>query len=508
MIRFSLAIAHTPWMPERVASYERLCESLSLGDFAPFKCFDEKALNHVWSAQMWEWSATQDADWCVFLQDDAVVAPDFFTRLSDIIVADGPGDVIGLQVAHPAAIPLALEGCAGFTTADGIVGVGYAVKRTTLEIFLKWRALLAPEALEAITEDSLLGLFCATRGLRVYHPIPTIVDHDTSLPSTFGNDGHTNRRSRVRWDTELTEAAPAGSSARVAHLGCFYQATPHLAKQWDPSVSATQFKALLADNGHREAKRLNFARRARGIECAAKVFVATPMMGGVVHATYAATINALMRDEAIDVESGLEIADVQQWQGDVVRTRSRFVSWFLNQTDATHLLFLDSDIDCPPSALRGMLAANKPFVGCPYPRRDGVNYKRVRENPEMPAEAVAYFYVMRALDDQIIVKPDGCAEVKYLPLGCALLRREEVQKLYDQHAFALGFDDVGHGSSVALFQLVLDDRALLSEDYSFCHRWRAAGGKVWMYLGEGSPVNHSGQHRYVGNVEAFGLRRT
>jgi hypothetical protein len=38
----------------------------------------------------------------------------------------------------------------------------------------------------------------------------------------------------------------------------------------------------------------------------------------------------------------------------------------------------------------------------------------------------------------------------------------------------------------------------LSEDFAFCHRWRALGGKIW--LDTASKLTHTGAHRFVGNT--------
>jgi hypothetical protein len=38
----------------------------------------------------------------------------------------------------------------------------------------------------------------------------------------------------------------------------------------------------------------------------------------------------------------------------------------------------------------------------------------------------------------------------------------------------------------------------LSEDYAFCHRWRAIGGKVWVDLE--CKLMHLGQHLFRGDL--------
>ncbi len=528
-MKLSLAISHTPWNPERVDALSRLytmlgCKPVIGGDdvlaytappgFATFHLETSRAANHEWSATMWTWAAAQDVEWCVFLQDDAIVGAPYADEDSwSVAVEDcihaAPADcsVIGLQAPHPAGIEIARAGYGGYTTCDGLIGVGYAVRRRDLRAFLEWRAdSLADGALEAITEDTLIGLWCAVTGRRIFHPLPTVVDHDTTLASTFGNDAHVNRRSLVRWDSEIE--TPDGAREGVPHLGRFYAVTPELAKRWVKEFSLEAHRALIADNGQREQRRLHYVRRARmGDKPMARVFIATPMKGAV-EANYAASVWRILRDEELDAESNLEIVDIQQSTADVVRVRSRLVSYFLNQTDATHLFFLDGDVELMPKVLRGMIAADRDFVACPYPKRDRVDFERARSSPQdMPAEAAAYRYSVHLLNGGVSPDASGCAEVAMMPLGAALLKREALEAFSREYESSLGFDDAPWGPSVALFQLICSDRRLLSEDFSFCERWRKGGRKLWMYLGDGAPANHHGAHCYAGHIEAFGFQR-
>lgn len=508
MSRFSLAISHTPWVPERVESMKRLQASLD-GFAGDYEVFCDKEPNHIWSEKMWAWAAGTDAEWCVFLQDDAVVAPDFFTRL-DVICYEAhkaKAVVVGLQSPHPCGVPLAAEHRRGYTTCDGVIGVGNAVKREALATFLEWRSHdLKPGAIEALTEDTLLGLWCAVNHQKIYHPLPTIVDHDTELSSTYGNDSHALRRSAVRWDTEVQLGDASYRDAPIIHMGRFYNATPVHASNWVEGITSSELAAIAADNGHREARRINFARKAAGHEAQAKVFIATPFRGGVAP-QYALSIWRLIQDTEVDYQGSVELVDIQQWHEDVVRVRSLLVAHFLTKTDATHLLFLDSDIACSPRVIRGMLAADKDFVACPYPKRDSINFERVVAHPNENPLATAYEYTIQGLEE-LKVGPDACAEVRGIPLGCALLKREALQRLCDAHP-ELVFSDKFHNlDACALFALTLDaeTHAMRSEDFSFCERFRAAGGQVWMYLGLDSPVHHCGEHIYKGDVSAFGLR--
>lgn len=521
----ALCVPHTPWRPERVASFERLRHALGLdGEIPPWvtarRVFSERAPNHVWAAALWNWGAEQEASHLVQLQDDVIVSPNFWPALRAMIEAV-PDQVIGLEAAHPAAPALFAEGRHWYTTSDGLVGVAWIFPTAGLRAFRAWCARgLRVGAREAVTEDMLIGLWCLATGRRVWHPIPTIIDHDTSLASTYGNDAHPHRRPAVTWtalagrtaDLELAEWWAVGAGAMPPHLGHFYESSPALAAQWVAGFSEADRRRASADDGRRELRRLSHAARAKGDRApAARILVCTPTLGSV-HPAHSASVARLVAAEALDVDLAFELVASWQWTADLVRVRSRFVRAFL-ESDATHLLFVDGDVSFEPRAVLGMLAAGREFVAAPYPKRGGIEFARVAKDDGRPPEARAYGYKLRTLaaPEGATVDESGCIEVAAVPLGAALLSRACLATMVDHYRHQLEFDDQIPGGGVhpttALFQLLFEGRELLSEDYSFCSRWRALGGRVWLYLGPGSPVTHHGDHAYRGHVEAFGLTR-
>jgi hypothetical protein len=68
----------------------------------------------------------------------------------------------------------------------------------------------------------------------VWHPTPTIIDHDVDLKSTYGNDRHLYRRPQVTWE-DMGVDRPLGLSPEfmeqrnmwdlhnAPHLGLFYR---------------------------------------------------------------------------------------------------------------------------------------------------------------------------------------------------------------------------------------------------------------------------------------------
>lgn len=570
--KIALGIPHTPWRPERVESLRRLRYGLDLtiyddGIAAPrnviAKLFAERAANHVWSESMWKWGAESSATHFLTLQDDVIPAPGFWPALRAMLEAV-PDQVIGLEVVHPATRALAEEGHRWFTTSDCVIGVGYVMPRGLLVEFLEWRATkLKPGALEAITEDTLVGLWCLATARKIWHPIPTLIDHDTSLASTYRNDAHENRRPLVRWDSYPPDAIASAKEwrnrvrdargpAAAPHLGRFYEATAGLALQWVDGFDHAAFTRARTDEGAAVKRALALRIRARTADQPRpRVLLCTPTRG-VGAAQYTTMLMRLAGGADAELVDPYDI-DAQLWTEDVVRTRSRFVRACL-ETDCSHLWFVDDDIssDAPVRLLTGMLRADRDIVCAPYPRRDGIDWARVRKVAELPAEAAAYYYPLKLVDPTRIAPDAGeCIEIEGMGLGCALIKRAALERMVDFYdaqlpspadaalSFlaadpaaahddlaetiaraieadrelrdrCLGFDCVEQGQlvpTVALFQLLLRDRVLHSEDYSFCNRWRDMGGKIHLYLGPGSPVHHHGSHVYRGAIEAFHLRR-
>jgi hypothetical protein len=633
----ALAMPWCPWIPERVESMARLRGALDIraeevegeqGDSRTVlvgpegvwtKAFGEKATNDKWSEAVFEWLARMaeefGADWCLQIQEDAVVPENFWPIVRAILEAlPADADLVGLHVCHPDTPALAQEGVRLFTTADAFVGVCWAIRGPAMREFLEWRRTqlvegwwepVKPGGLPHLTEDTMVALWAMATGRRIYHPIPAPVDHDTSMASVWGNDGHANRRPRVSWEDadrfadehgpgwgktskgiDVLEApgfwkglmrlcllrAPDGSSidsrigydnrgiqARIPHIGRFYEATPRMLARWVKGVTERQLLDAQRDNGDFEKRRLVWSRWAKVEKPSGRrVFVATPTRGNV-NPQYATTLLQLARHlVALDVESAFEFTEAALWSQDLVRVRSRFVRHFLENTDATHLLFLDADVSMSPLTLVGMLQAQRPFVAAPYPRRGVVDFDAIRDaiaaGDGRKLEAHAFEYAITPGQAEFTPDRQGCVEMGTLPLGCALIERGLLERMtehfrqvdrervdfspltepaqvakmgrrdFERYALALARElsmwRAGHMGTtfldrdkdrihptVALFALMQRDNVLLGEDGSFCCRVRDIGEKVWMYLGPGSPVDHVGEYTFEGHPEAFGLRR-
>ncbi len=244
-IKLALSITHAPWEGQRVASMARLRGALGIADgrCAEVVAYHEETQRApwwIWADSQWRWGEScEQATHALFMQEDSVVPPVFWPALKAIVAAH-PADLIALHCPHPGSMKLAREGVHWCSTADGLVGLAYVFPRGLLREFIRWRETsLRPGGASApeLAEDSFINVWCVSTGRRVYHPIPTIVDHDTSLRSTWGADSHAYRRPRVLWSdgeacgwTPEDLERPEFWKTRCQHLGRVYQKTHWAAK--------------------------------------------------------------------------------------------------------------------------------------------------------------------------------------------------------------------------------------------------------------------------------------
>lgn len=194
-MKLALSITHAAHRPERVASFERLRSQVgSTWDFVhvesdPMPC-------HEWSLRQWQWALDCGADATVFLQDDVTVC-ERFHEVAAAIAEAGRDRIVCLHSNHPRAAALAEAGHHWYTSADGLVGNGYILGRAQLEGLLHFRRACVVDPADW-NEDTLIDAYAMATEQRIYHCVPSPIDHDTSLPSTWGADHHAHRRPYAR----------------------------------------------------------------------------------------------------------------------------------------------------------------------------------------------------------------------------------------------------------------------------------------------------------------------
>ncbi len=238
------------------------------------------------------------------------------------------------------------------------------------------------------------------------------------------------------------------------------------------------------------------------------IFLATPCFGGLVTAGYMQSVLALVQ---IAAEAGFDLTHALLGHDALItRCRSTLLGSFMD-SGASHLLFVDSDIAFTPEQVVRLLRAGKDFVAGMYPIKS-LNWGRAPLHRRLHAEAdeaACLMYVGRPCEPPERESDDGLVTAIYAGTGFMMVSRDAVARLIAAyphtayraiHAWPLpsGPERERH----ALFDTMIlpETGEYLSEDYAFCHRWRAIGGRIW--LDTSSRLTHVGSFEFHGNPSA------
>ena len=245
-----------------------------------------------------------------------------------------------------------------------------------------------------------------------------------------------------------------------------------------------------------------------------KIFVATPMYGGACMGSYA---KACIDLNTVCMKYGVQTQFFYLFNESLItRARNYLVDEFL-RSDATHLMFIDSDIDFNPMDVLALLALDKDIIGAPYPKKtiawekilDAAKFGLADSNPNK-LEEYAGDYVFNPVPGTLEIKLDEPVEVLEIGTGFMMVKRETLvpwRAAYPDYSYipdhnrTKNFD--GSREIHAFFDTVIDpdSRRYLSEDYMFCQWARKVGLKVffcpWMKL------KHAGMYIYGGSLESL-----
>lgn len=191
----------------------------------------------------------------------------------------------------------------------------------------------------------------------------------------------------------------------------------------------------------------------------------------------------------------------------ISRVRNSHISVFLNEyTDCDYFMSLDSDleiINCYPTnnIFTKLISHNLEFVGGIYAlKKDGPP-----RSSSIPEDRIDGFKF-----------DSGLREMRWLSTGCWMLKRSAVEKMvkaYPELTYD-GDDNMAgkklHGLYIPFLKEIEHEGATikkyLSEDWSFCDRWKNIGGKI--FADTSIVLKHIGKHAYsMWNVEVVSKKQ-
>jgi hypothetical protein len=250
-----------------------------------------------------------------------------------------------------------------------------------------------------------------------------------------------------------------------------------------------------------------------------KLFIATPMYGGMNHGLY---MKSCLDLQTVMIRYGIEVKFSFLFNESLItRARNYLVDEFL-RTDFTHMMFIDSDIHFDPNDVIALMALDKDVIGGPYPKKS-INWNNIaetaRKNPDLnpkELENLVGEYVFNVVKGTQQFQVSEPLEVMEIGTGHMMIKRSVFEKMEKEYpSIKYKPDHIGQahfdGSRYihAYFDTVIDTKdsmigggseRYLSEDYMFCQMWRKMGGQI--YLCPWMKTQHIGTYAFTGNMPA------
>jgi glycosyltransferase involved in cell wall biosynthesis len=159
----------------------------------------------------------------------------------------------------------------------------------------------------------------------------------------------------------------------------------------------------------------------------------------------------------------------------IQRARNLSAQTFLAHPHATHLLFIDADIQFNPEHILRMIDADVDIIGGIYAKKQ-VNWDRLTpENVEEVKKSMSL--LVDSASPININATEDMTEVQWLATGCMLIKKHVFEKIKesDNTRWITTYTPPVY----AYFDCMIWNGNYLSEDYYFCQRWKDLGGKIY-----------------------------
>jgi|HubBroStandDraft_5_1064220.scaffolds.fasta_scaffold223059_1 hypothetical protein len=218
-----------------------------------------------------------------------------------------------------------------------------------------------------------------------------------------------------------------------------------------------------------------------------KVFMFVPGFGQIISAATFMTTHAIQQAFAQKSIAGsvstLSFPDIAE-----LRSMATTI-WYDTMPDVQYLLFIDSDMGFDPNMVLDMMHFDEPIVGAIYPQRN------------LPTS-----WAGSGTGERETQRRGNFMEVEGVGMGVTLIRRDVVSIMLQKfpelvdtkialQPYAKILQSAGANRLLRLFdKMTIPERGVVSEDLSFCIRWRQCGGQVWAAVGY--RISHVGPYDY------------
>lgn len=227
------------------------------------------------------------------------------------------------------------------------------------------------------------------------------------------------------------------------------------------------------------------------------IYLVTPSNDGNFCGGYVAGLLELQRLARNRTESGIDLTFVwgkHTGSSHICMARNFCAHRFLNETDLSHMLFVDADIEFRGRDALALYDLGLDLVGGTYPRKtidweSAFNAARAGRDLEQMKRA-AYSFCGRLDGDTVRFKPAlSCLVSSHLPTGFMMVSRKAFETIAAAHPMERFAD-----GKVNFFGYPNGNER--GEDFRFCELASQAGIEPHMYLK--AQLNHVGTHTYRG----------
>jgi len=238
------------------------------------------------------------------------------------------------------------------------------------------------------------------------------------------------------------------------------------------------------------------------------VLICVPSFRGTVMSH---TMVAISRTVFLLAKLGINSDVINIDSAEITVARNTLASYALRQSHVTHLLFIDDDMTFEADAVVDLLRCDKPIIGYIYPKRL-LNQEHVhaaaRAGHSLDAAITAGLdFVHRHIPNATLSITEGLCPVRGVGMGLCLVKMSTFQTMIDKGVVnmpePIGAESDGgffSGQIIGFFDPIYSEESgrFLSEDLSFCERWRErCGGEVWAKVDR--KIGQIGQYIYAGN---------
>lgn len=239
------------------------------------------------------------------------------------------------------------------------------------------------------------------------------------------------------------------------------------------------------------------------------IMIGTPCYGGLVAQGYMESVIALMIYAS---KNNFDLTLAMNGQDSLItRSRNTIVSAFLDRPEMSHLMFIDADISFEPEAVHRLLSFDEDIAAGMYPVKN-IDWQRFRqrakpESTDADLREAGLNFVGTPFADARREERAGFVTGYYAGTGFMLIRRQVFTRMIEAYpetkyeisqTFPRVPKEQRSQNQYALFDCMVDRKSsiYLSEDFAFCERWRAIGGKIW--LDTKTRLTHTGSYSFVG----------